>query len=199
MGPTTPVDSCTLQHSVTTGCTPLTSPQLSCWAAFMMRSDCAAYVASLGPLGFAPSTADWSLFLRTDPTPPPFYILVYVDDFVFATADTEALTLVKAELQKRHPCTDLGPSALRLSVLLATAHSSAYRPVALSSTFGRVLHQARGLCLEDGVQCCEAEIYAAAMAAQELRWLTYVLTNLGERPCSRPVVYVDNKAMIALC
>ncbi|CAI7879561.1 unnamed protein product [Closterium sp. NIES-53] len=29
---------------------------------------------------------------------------------------------------------------------------------------------------------CEAEIYATAMAAQELRWLTYLLTDLGERP-----------------
>ncbi|CAI7847271.1 unnamed protein product [Closterium sp. NIES-54] len=46
---------------------------------------------------------------------------------------------------------------------------------------------------------CEAEIYAGAMAAQELRWLTYLLTDLGERPRSSPVLYVDNKAMIALC
>ncbi|CAI7882449.1 unnamed protein product [Closterium sp. NIES-54] len=46
---------------------------------------------------------------------------------------------------------------------------------------------------------CEAEIYAGAMAAQELRWLTYLLTDLGEQPRSPPVVYVDNKAMIALC
>ncbi|CAI7926140.1 unnamed protein product [Closterium sp. NIES-53] len=46
---------------------------------------------------------------------------------------------------------------------------------------------------------CEAEIYAGAMAAQELRWLTYQLTNLGERHRSSPVLYVDNKAMIALC
>ncbi|CAI7854669.1 unnamed protein product [Closterium sp. NIES-54] len=34
--------------------------------------------------------------------------LVYVDDLVFATADTEALALVKSKLQKRHTCTDLG-------------------------------------------------------------------------------------------
>ncbi|CAI7813277.1 unnamed protein product [Closterium sp. NIES-53] len=27
---------------------------------------------------------------------------------------------------------------------------------------------------------CEAEIYAGAMAAQELRWLTYLLTDLGQ-------------------
>ncbi|CAI7729484.1 unnamed protein product, partial [Closterium sp. NIES-53] len=46
---------------------------------------------------------------------------------------------------------------------------------------------------------CEAEIYAGAMAAQELRWLTYLLTDLGEQPRSPPVLYVHNKAMIALC
>ncbi|CAI7852142.1 unnamed protein product [Closterium sp. NIES-53] len=46
---------------------------------------------------------------------------------------------------------------------------------------------------------CEAEIYAGAMAAQELRWLTYPLTDLGEQPRSPPVLYVDNKAMLVLC
>ncbi|CAI7837479.1 unnamed protein product, partial [Closterium sp. NIES-53] len=46
---------------------------------------------------------------------------------------------------------------------------------------------------------CEAEIYAGAMAAQELWWLTYLLTDLGEVPRSPPVLYVDNKAMLALC
>ncbi|CAI7878673.1 unnamed protein product [Closterium sp. NIES-54] len=46
---------------------------------------------------------------------------------------------------------------------------------------------------------CDVEIYAGAMAAQELRWLTYLLTDLGEQPRSPPVLYVDNKAMIALC
>ncbi|CAI7846277.1 unnamed protein product [Closterium sp. NIES-53] len=46
---------------------------------------------------------------------------------------------------------------------------------------------------------CEAEIYAGAMVTQELRWLTYLLTGLGEPPRSPPVLYVDNKAMIALC
>ncbi|CAI7920454.1 unnamed protein product [Closterium sp. NIES-54] len=63
---------------------------------------------TLAALGFAPSTADPSLFLRTDTTLPPFYVLVYVDDLVFATADTKALAHVKSELQKRHTCTDLG-------------------------------------------------------------------------------------------
>ncbi|CAI7914298.1 unnamed protein product [Closterium sp. NIES-54] len=63
---------------------------------------------TLAALGFAPSTADPSLFLRTDTTLPAFYVLVCVDNLVFATADTEALAHVKSELQKRHRCTDLG-------------------------------------------------------------------------------------------
>ncbi|CAI7785601.1 unnamed protein product, partial [Closterium sp. NIES-54] len=46
---------------------------------------------------------------------------------------------------------------------------------------------------------CEAEIYAGAMAARELCWLTYLLTDLGEQSRSPPILYVDNKAMIALC
>ncbi|CAI7881334.1 unnamed protein product [Closterium sp. NIES-53] len=81
---------------------------------------------TLAALGFAFSTANPSLFLRTDTLLSPFYIAVYVDDLVFATAYTERLALVKSELQKRHTCTDLGPSALPLPVLLATAHSSTY-------------------------------------------------------------------------
>ncbi|CAI7847102.1 unnamed protein product, partial [Closterium sp. NIES-54] len=63
---------------------------------------------TLAALGFAPSTADPSLFLHTDTSLPSFYVLVYIDDLVFATTDTEALTLVKSELQKRYTCTDLG-------------------------------------------------------------------------------------------
>ncbi|CAI7875079.1 unnamed protein product, partial [Closterium sp. NIES-53] len=38
-----------------------------------------------------------------------------------------------------------------------------------------------------------------SMAAQELRWLTYLLADLGEPPRSPPVLYVHNKAMLALC
>ncbi|CAI7886211.1 unnamed protein product [Closterium sp. NIES-53] len=119
---------------------------------------------ALAALGFAPSTADPSLFLHTATTLPPFYILVYVDDLVFATADTAGVAHVKSELQKRHTCTDLrelrsylgyhlgqstlhhyldsvthgaaGPSALQLHVLLASGHSSVYSPLALSSAFG---------------------------------------------------------------
>ncbi|CAI7926653.1 unnamed protein product [Closterium sp. NIES-54] len=63
---------------------------------------------TLAALGFAPPTADPSLFLRTGTSLLTFYVLVYVDDLVFATVDTEALTFVESKLQKRHTCTDLG-------------------------------------------------------------------------------------------
>ncbi|CAI7874340.1 unnamed protein product [Closterium sp. NIES-54] len=291
---------------------------------------------TLAALGFAPSSADPSLFLRTDTILPPFYVRKYVDDLVFATADTEALALVKAELQKRQTCTDLGElhSYLGLHITwdrarrtitltqsqmvhqvlqsfgfqfsspqptpLSTGHSLSFptldesvepsgpypelvgcfmylmtctqpdvayplsllaRYVApgrhrkvhwdvakrvlryLCSTLGMGLvlggqglvvlighsdaswaddqatqHSSQGYTFSLGSgsfswrstrsssvlsSSCEAEIYAGAMAAQELRWLTYLLTylltDLGERPRSPLVLYVHNKEMLALC
>ncbi|CAI7740979.1 unnamed protein product [Closterium sp. NIES-53] len=84
-------------------------------------------------------------------------------------------------------------------------------PLSLLARYMAPVHQAWGSCLEDGLELsslvtqtppgssCEAEIYAGAMAAQELRWLTHLLTDLREAPRSPPVLYVDNKAMLALC
>ncbi|CAI5467132.1 unnamed protein product [Closterium sp. Yama58-4] len=87
---------------------------------------------TLAALGFAPSTADPSLFLRTDTSLPPFYILVYVDDLVFATANTEALAVVKSELQKRHTCTDLGE--LRSYLGLQITRDRARRTITLTQS-----------------------------------------------------------------
>ncbi|CAI7842533.1 unnamed protein product, partial [Closterium sp. NIES-53] len=251
------------------------------------------------------STADPSLFLRTDTSLTPFYILVYVDDLVFATADTEALALVKSELQKRHTCTDLGElrsylglkitrdRACRTIILtqshmvsqvlqrfnftwssaqatpLATGHSLSAPPSDesvepsgpypelvgclmylmtctrpdLAYPLGLLAHYMapgrhrkvhmdaakrvlRYLCSTYGMglvlggrsdvvltghsdaswvddlatqrsSSCEAEIYATVMAAQELRWLTYLLTDLGERPRSPPVLYQRGQLRLA--
>ncbi|CAI7767814.1 unnamed protein product [Closterium sp. NIES-54] len=88
---------------------------------------------TLATLGFAPSTADPSLFLRTDTTMPPFYILVYIDDLVFGTADTEALAHVKSELQKRHTCTDLGELTSCLG--LRITRDRAQRTITLTQSY----------------------------------------------------------------
>ncbi|CAI7814453.1 unnamed protein product [Closterium sp. NIES-54] len=237
---------------------------------------------TLATLGFAPSTADPSLFLRTNTTLPPFYVLVYVDNLVFAIADTEALAHVKSELQKIHTCTDLGELTsylgLRItreraqrtitltqshmvqqvfqcfgftysspqSTPLPTGHSLSAPPPDESvepsglypelvgflmylrtctrpdlayplSFLARYVAPGRARVVLTGhadafwvddlamqrsskgytfslgsgsvswrstrsssvLSCsCEAEIYAGAMAAQELRWLTYLLTDL---------------------
>ncbi|CAI5953687.1 unnamed protein product [Closterium sp. NIES-65] len=87
---------------------------------------------TLAALGFAPSTANPSLFLRTDTSLPPFYILVYVDDLVFATADTAGLAHVKSELQKRHTCTDLGE--LRSYLGLQITRDRARRTITLTQS-----------------------------------------------------------------
>ncbi|CAI7897592.1 unnamed protein product [Closterium sp. NIES-53] len=150
---------------------------------------------TLAALGFAPSTADPSLFLRTDPSLPPFYILVYVDNLVFATTDIEALALVKAQLQKRH--TYLGE--LRSYLGLQITRDRARRTITLTQShmvqqvlqcfvFRFSLPQLTPLPIghslsaptsdesvepsgpyQELVGCliCEAEIYAGAMAAQE--------------------------------
>ncbi|CAI5971694.1 unnamed protein product [Closterium sp. NIES-64] len=183
---------------------------------------------TLAALGFAPSTADPSLFLRTDTSLPQFYILVYVDDLVFATADTAGLAYVKSELLKRHTCTDLEHMAAAKRVLRYLCSTSGMglvlggrSPVVLTGhadascaddqatqrssqgytfSLGSGSVSWRSTCSSSVLgSSCEAEIYAGAMAAQELRWLTYLLTDLGEPPRSPPVLYVDNKAMLALC
>ncbi|CAI7918253.1 unnamed protein product [Closterium sp. NIES-54] len=79
---------------------------------------------------------------------------------------------------------------------LATQRSSQVYTFTLGSGFVSWLSTRSSSVLSSS---CEAEIYAVAMAAQELRWLTYLLTDLGEAPRSPPVLYVDDKAVLALC
>ncbi|CAI7926540.1 unnamed protein product, partial [Closterium sp. NIES-54] len=200
---------------------------------------------TLAALGFALATADPSLFLLTDTSLPPFYVLFYVDGLVFSTADTEALTLVlhrfgfqlsspqPTPLSTSHslsaPPSDesvepSGPYTELVGCLITSGMGlvlGGRGPVVLTSHAdaswvddSATQRSSQGYTISLGSgsvswrstrsssvlsSSCEAEIYAEAMAAQELRWLTYLLTNLGEQPRSPLVLYVDNKAMIALC
>ncbi|CAI7904881.1 unnamed protein product [Closterium sp. NIES-54] len=191
---------------------------------------------TLAAPGFAPSSADPSLFLRTYTTLPSFYVLVYIDDLVFATADTEALALVLQRFAFQFSSPQSTPLSTGHS-LSAPPSDESVEPSGLTSGMGLVLggqgsvvltgqsdaswadnqatqRSSQGYTFSLGSgsvswrstgsssvlgSSCEAEIYAGAMAAQELRWLTYLLTDLGERPRSPPVLYVDNKAILALC
>ncbi|CAI7933841.1 unnamed protein product [Closterium sp. NIES-54] len=92
---------------------------------------------TLAALGFAPSTADPSMFVRTETSLPPFYVLVYVDDLVFATTDTKALALVKSELHKRHTFTDMGE--LRSYLGLQITQDRAWHTITLTQS--HMVHQ----------------------------------------------------------
>ncbi|CAI7912061.1 unnamed protein product [Closterium sp. NIES-53] len=191
------------------------------------------------PLGFTgsfPAGTQWSLrrpFNGLCQAPlPSFYVLVYVDDLVLATADTEAMALVKsfsalASGTSRHSpllCLRVTCSELHLQTsptsgmglvlggrgpVVLTGHEDASRVDDLAtqrSSQGYTFSLGSGSVSWRSIRSssvlssrCEAEIYAEAMAAHEFRKLTYLLTDLGERPRSAPILYVDNKAMIALC
>ncbi|CAI7745509.1 unnamed protein product [Closterium sp. NIES-53] len=86
--------------------------------------------STLRDLGFRPSSADPSLLVRAGFT--PFFILVYVDDLVFAIADRGALAEVKSELQKRHTCTDL--DELQRYLGLQITRDRAARTITLSKS-----------------------------------------------------------------
>ncbi|CAI7809264.1 unnamed protein product [Closterium sp. NIES-54] len=117
---------------------PAGQPSRGYLAAVPTRLDWVVFCGTaLVALGFAPSSADSSLFLRTDTTLPPFYVLVYIEDLVFATADAEALALVKAGLQKRHTCTDLGE--LRSYLGLQITRDRARRTITLTES--HMVHQ----------------------------------------------------------
>ncbi|CAI7752539.1 unnamed protein product [Closterium sp. NIES-53] len=91
------------------------------------------YVDEVPPPGANIVSGMWIFRVKRPPGSPPVFKARYV---ARGFTDTAGLAHVKSELQKRHTCTDLGPSALRLHVLLASGHSSVYSPLALSSAFG---------------------------------------------------------------
>ncbi|CAI7891077.1 unnamed protein product [Closterium sp. NIES-53] len=241
---------------------------------------------TLATLGFAPSTAHPSLFLRTDTTLPPFYVLVAQRTITLTQSHVVQQVLQRFGFTYSSPQSTPLPTGHSLSApssdesvelsglypelvgclmyLMTCSRPTLAYPLSLLACYvapgrhqkvhwdavKRVFHY---LCSTSGMglvlggwarvvltghayaswvddsatqrssqgysfslgsgsvswrstrsssvlsSSCEAEIYAGAMAAQELRWLTYLLTDLGEAPCSPPVLYVDNKAMLALC
>ncbi|CAI7893890.1 unnamed protein product [Closterium sp. NIES-53] len=181
---------------------------------------------------------------HTEDYMPSFYVIVYVDHLVFATADTEALTLVLQRFSFHFSSPQPAPLSISHSLSAPPLDESVETSGPYPELVGCLITSGMGLVLggqgpvvltvhadaswvndlatqrssqgytfslgSDSVSwrstcssfvlssSCEAEIYTGAMAAQELRWLTYLLIDLGEQPRSPPVLYVDNKAMIAV-
>ncbi|CAI7804587.1 unnamed protein product [Closterium sp. NIES-53] len=146
---------------------------------------------TLAALGFAPSTADPLLFLRTDTSLPPFYILVYIDDLVFATADTSGL----AHVLLRFDITYSSPQATPLSTrhsLSALPSDESVEPSGPLSGLGLVLGGRSPVVLTGHADASWVDNLATQRSSQGY---TFSL----EPPRSPPVLYVDNKAMLALC
>ncbi|CAI7903280.1 unnamed protein product, partial [Closterium sp. NIES-53] len=191
---------------------------------------------TLAALRFAPATADPSLYLRNDTSLPPFYVLVYVDDLVFATADTEALTLVLQRFGFQFSLPQPTP--------LSTSHSLSAPPLDESVEPSGPYPQLVG-CLMYMMTCTRPDLpyplsllarYVALGRHRKVHWdatkrvLRYLCSTSGmglvlggrgpvvltghadaswvdESATQRSsqgytfslVLYVDNKAMIALC
>ncbi|CAI7774886.1 unnamed protein product [Closterium sp. NIES-53] len=154
------------------------------------------------PPGF--TGADPSKFLRTDTSLPQFYILFYVLQRFGFQFSSPQLTPLSTSHSLSAPPSDQsvepsGPYQELVGCLITSGMGLVFGgrgPVVLTG------HADASWVNDSATQrssSCEAEIYAGAMAAQELCWLTSLLTDLGEQPHSPRVLYVDNKAMIALC
>ncbi|CAI7774452.1 unnamed protein product, partial [Closterium sp. NIES-54] len=207
---------------------------------------------TLAALGFTPCTADPLLFLRTDTSLPPFYVLVYVDDLVlqrfgFQFSSPQPTPLSTGHSHSAPPSDDyvepIGSYPELVGCLMClmtcTRPDLAY-PLSLLARYvapgrhrkvhwdaaKRVLHylcstlcmglvlggrgpvvltgHADGSWVDDSATQRSSQGYTFSLSfglffLVELRWLTFLLTNLGEQPRLPRVMYVDNKAMVALC
>ncbi|CAI7800101.1 unnamed protein product [Closterium sp. NIES-53] len=207
------------------------------------------FLTTLAALGFAPSTADASLFLHTDTSLPPFYVLVYVLQclgFQFSSPQPTPLSTGHSlsaapsdeSVEPTYPYPELVDFLIYLMTCtrpdLAYPLSLLARYVALGrhrnvnwDAAKRVL---RYLCSTSGMglvlggrarvvltghahaswvddsamqRSSQGYTFSLAMAAQELRWLTYLLTDLVEQPRSPPqrgqlrLAYVATRANTA--
>ncbi|CAI5960021.1 unnamed protein product [Closterium sp. NIES-64] len=128
---------------------------------------------TLAALGFAPSTADPSLFSAHRHLSAA---VLHPQHMVAANRVLHYLGLV---LGGRSPVVLTGHVDASWADDQATQRSSQGYTFSLGS--GSISWRATRSSSVLG-SYCEAEIYAGAMAAQELHWLTYLLTDLGESP-----------------
>ncbi|CAI7878852.1 unnamed protein product [Closterium sp. NIES-53] len=178
-------------------------------------------------LGFVPSTTNPSLFLRTDTSLPPLYVLVYVlRRFGFQYSLPQVTPLSTSHSLSAPPSDESvepsGPYPELVGCLITSGMGlvlGGRGPVVLTGHAdtswvddSAMQRSSQGYTFSLGSgsvswrstrsssvlsSSCEAKNYAGAMAAQELRWLTYLLTDLGEKPRSPPVLYQRGQLPLA--
>ncbi|CAI7927086.1 unnamed protein product [Closterium sp. NIES-54] len=182
-------------------------------------------MTTLAALGFAPATANPSLSLRTHTLLPPFYVLVYVNDLVFAIADIEFSSPQPTPLSTSHslsaPPSDesvepSGPYPELVGCLMylmtCTRPDLAY-PLSLLARYvapgrHRKVHWdaakrvLRYLCSMSGMGLVLGGRGPLVLTGHaDASWVEDSATQRSSRgyTFSLGVLYVDNEAMIALC
>ncbi|CAI7882653.1 unnamed protein product [Closterium sp. NIES-53] len=194
--------------------------------AFLQGSLHEAIWTTVAALGFTPSTVDPLLILRTDTSLPPFYVLAYVEDLVFATADTEALALITRDRARR--TTTLTQSHMVQQVLLrfdftwslpqptplSTGHSLSAPPsdesvepsgpytelvgCLITSGMGLVLGGPGLVVLTSHSDVYWADDQTTHRSTQRYNFSLGAGAPLADLPAP-PNLYVNKKAVIALC
>ncbi|CAI7807986.1 unnamed protein product [Closterium sp. NIES-53] len=176
--------------------------------------------STLRDLGFRPSSANPSLFVCAGFT--SFLILVYVlrrFGFQFSTTQPTPLAIdhrltgpfPDEPFESSGPYTELVGCLMYmmtctrpdltfpLSVLSRFVATGRHRPIHWTVLGAGAVSWRSTRSSSVASSSAEAEIYVGAMAAQELPWFTFLLTDLGERPHSALTLFADNKTMILLC
>ncbi|CAI7893387.1 unnamed protein product [Closterium sp. NIES-54] len=164
----------------------------------------------LAALGLAPSTADPSIYAHGH-FAPPFYVLVYLSLQITRDRARRAITLTQSHMV--HQVLQLfgfrysSPQSTPLPTghsLSAPPSDESVEPSGLCAELvDCLIHRPehweaakrvlRYLCSTSGMGLVlggrgPIVLTGHADASWELRWLTYLLTDLGERPCSFPVL-----------
>ncbi|CAI7811282.1 unnamed protein product [Closterium sp. NIES-54] len=151
---------------------------------------------------------DSSLFLRTDSSLPPFYVLVYLGLQITRDRARRTITLTHShmvhQVLQRVSFQFSSPQPTPLPTVHSLSAPPSDESVEPSGSYPELVDSLMYLmtCTRPDLAYplrLLARYVAPGRHRKELRWLTYLLTDLGEQPCSPPVLYVDNKAMITLC
>ncbi|CAI7763313.1 unnamed protein product [Closterium sp. NIES-54] len=160
------------------------------------------YIDEVPPPGANVVDGMWIFRVKRPPGSPPIFKARYVArgfsqregvDFFQTFAPTPKMTTLRVLL---HVAAQRDYELHSLDFSTAFLQGSLHEEVCLGS--GAVSWRStRSSSVSTSI--AGAEIYAGAMATQELRWLTFLLIDLGEWPSSAPTLFTNNKATILLC
>ncbi|CAI7785189.1 unnamed protein product [Closterium sp. NIES-54] len=182
---------------------------------------------TLAALGFSPSSADPSLFLRTDTSRLPIYVLVSFSASASSSLRHSTLLCLLATRSQLHLRTSPYSRVARiqslwvsLMYLMTCTRLDLTYPLSLLARYVAPGHSDVS-CADDRATQHSSQGYTFSLGSDSVSWRSTcsssvlgssceakifaggctgaTLPGLEEQPRSPPVFYVDNKAMLALC